>query len=172
METFRSAECFSSLLTALMGELGIQSYTDLQNRLQLKGFEQIDKRRISEYCHGVTTPSFEKAKALLHALDYYDITDEEILHSLRENRKYSKLQKEECVLDGNRELRISLRLKLEKFIPGKNYYEIQRYLRERMLDLLGEESYTDYLSLLIEKDLQEFILHSENTNTSLEEINV
>lgn len=145
-----------------MEEAKIKSYVDLQKRLEEKGYPVIDKRRISEYINGTATPTFEKARMLLNALEF-EMSDEDILYSLKVNQKYNRIIKQNCNCE--KELRCSLRIKISKLLPDKNPYETQRYLHDRMKDLFGNEnSYTEYITSLIKKDLQEFIISKEESN--------
>ena len=146
-----------------MEDESVESYSDLQCRMKDKGYPAIDKRRISEYANGTSTPSFETATMLFDTLNY-SISNEDLSHALKVNKELNRFKKQNSSLEKDKELRFTSRIKLSRLLPGKNPSETRRYLQDRISDLFGRDNcYTDYITLLIRKDLNEFVLSSEDT---------
>lgn len=145
-----------------MIEYGIDSYVDFETRLQEAGYTGISKKRISEYCNAKFTPSYEKAKILFNFLEW-DMTDEEIIASLQANKEYIKSRQDVYRRAGDKELRISVRLKCSKILPDVSPERTGVILAERIKYLTGKSNdYVDYLQALISKDLNEYLLSAES----------
>ena len=156
-------EPFGLMLTNAMAEQGV-SCKRLEDFLLVSGVTTISRKRIGEYCNSQHTPSFEKARQILHALDY-DISDEEILESLRLNRYVIASGNAVSGTNenfGRRELRTTIRLKLWKVAPFQTTEATEQDIKNRIRELFGDERrMSDYVQWLIAKDLREAIISKE-----------
>lgn len=150
--------CFSGILA---GEMMINNIgaKRLEGLLWDRGIENITYKRISEYANGLHTPSFEKARALMQALEY-DISDDELLEALRLNRELI-LEEKDSIYDYSREIRRTVRIRLHPLLPGHSAEETERFLWNRINELCGEHQISLYIQNLIKKDLQEYIISRE-----------
>ncbi|GEM_PF-1920945 len=156
------SNCFGALLGMAMLVNEIETYRQFQGILEQKGIYGISERRISEYCNGMYTPPFEKAKQMLEVLNY-SITDSELLEALRANREYAKIRPKSYRRKDDREIRISVRLKLSKIMPDQPADRTALIMDERIEHLCGSRNnYTDYIQALINKDLSEYILNLDS----------
>lgn len=154
-----SSDCFSGILTQAMQAYGV-GCRRFEEILSSKGITDISFKRISDYSNGIHTPSFERAKTLLTALDY-PISDQALMDALTLNRELIK-EETEYVNVGNKEIRRTIRIKLKRLLPGKTEEETERFLWQRISDLCGDEKQLSlYVQGLIAKDLQEYILSGE-----------
>ena len=133
--------------------------TRLEGLLRDRGVENITYKRISEYANGLHTPSFEKARALMQTLEY-DISDDELMETLRLNREKINEEKE-SIYDYSREIRRTIRIRLRPLLPGHTAEETERFLWNRINELCGEHQISLYIQNLIKKDLQEYIISRE-----------
>lgn len=156
-------EPFGLMLSNAMAEQGV-SCKRLEDFLLVGGVTTISRKRIGEYCNSQHTPTFEKAKAIFRALDY-DISDEELLESLRLNRYIIASGNAASGTNerfGRRELRTTIRLKLWKVVPSQTTEETEQEIKNRIRELFGEERHMgDYVQWLIAKDLREAIISKE-----------
>lgn len=133
--------------------------TRLEGLLRDRGVVNITYKRISEYANGLHTPSFEKARALMQTLEY-DISDDELMETLRLNREKINEEKE-SIYDYSREIRRTIRIRLRPLLPGHTAEETERFLWNRINELCGEHQISLYIQNLIKKDLQEYIISRE-----------
>lgn len=151
---------FKDILTVVMEDYGI-GIRKLEEILVDQGITDINFRRISEYKSGKFTPSYEKAKILLNALDY-SISEEELLESLKENRESIKFE-EEYIMTEQKEIRRTIRIKLKNIMPDEEPEVAERYLKERIASIFGDEkNLSNYIQSLIAKDLQQYIIDKED----------
>ena len=152
------SHCFSGILSEAMEVYGVGPKR-LELLLQDRGIEDISFKRISEYANGLHTPSFERARVLLQALEF-PISDEVLLEALRLNRELIR-EENNYVSDHSREIRRTVRIKLRPLLPGRTAEEAERFLWDRIQDLCGERQLSLYLQNLIAKDLREYIINRE-----------
>ena len=155
------------MLSNAMEEQGF-SYKRLEDQLLINGVTTITRKRIGEYCNSQHTPSFEKARSIFRALDY-DISDEEIIESLRQNRYVIASGNAVSGTNenfGRRELRTTIRLKLWKVAPSQTTEATEQDIKKRIRELFGDERHMgDYVQWLIAKDLREAIISKEEIET-------
>ena len=155
-------ECFGAILSVTMIDAGIETYREFHRMLEKAGITDITAKRISEYCKGIYTPSFLKAKQMLNVLDY-SITDNDLIASLNANKEYAKMRPKSYRRKGDKEIRISVRLKLSKIMPKQDVDRVSLIMDERIEHLCGSKNnYTEYIQALIAKDLDEYILSKES----------
>ena len=153
------SECFSVILTQAMQAYGV-GCRKFDEILVESGITDISYKRISDYSNGIHTPSFERAKALLSALEY-PIDDKTLMNALKLNREMIK-DEADYVSVGSKEVRRTIRIKLKRLLPDKTEEETERFLWQRITDLCGDEKQLSlYVQGLIAKDLQEYILSGE-----------
>lgn len=153
------SECFSGLLAEAMEAYGVGPKR-LEGLLQDRGITDISFKRISEYANGLHTPSFERARVLLQALEF-SIDDEALLEALRLNRELIR-EETEYMSDRSREIRRTVRIKLKPLLPGRTAEESERFLWSRIEELCdGERKLSLYIQNLIAKDLREYIISRE-----------
>lgn len=147
---------FSDILDTAMTDygVGVRKFEEILNE---NGIYDIDFRRISDYRRGTHSPSYDRAKILLENLEY-DISEKELLNSLKENREDIKNQ--DIYLNSDaKEIRRTIRIKLKRLLPDKEPEEIERILLERIGLLFDDEKQiSNYIQSLIAKDLQEYIV--------------
>ena len=147
-------QTFASMLRLAMREADIESYAAFEKMLISQGVRNISEERIREYCNLVYTPSFVKAKQMFDVLGF-NLGEDELDQSLQANRDYIKNNPREYKKKDDRELRISVRIKLSKLIPHKSPQSVEVILLKRIEQLCGDgKKYTDYIQALIAKDLQ------------------
>ncbi len=153
--------CFGAILQKAMYEYGtLKSYRDFQNLLLSKDID-INEKRIAEYSRGEYTPPLEKARAMLNCLEY-EISEEELLDSLRANRAYSKTRVKGYRVKGDREISINTRVKMSTLLPEVDPDRTILLLQNRIFTLFGGSgNYSDYVRALISKDLKELILDED-----------
>lgn len=162
-DTAYEVEPFGLMLSGAM-EAQHVSCKRLEDYLVVSGVTTISRKRIGEYRNSQHTPSFEKARLLFQALGY-EISDEELLESLRRNRYVIASGNTVSGTNerfGRRELRTTIRLKLWKVVPFQTTEETEREIKKRICDLFGDERRMgDYVQWLIAKDLKEAIISRE-----------
>ena len=155
---------FSDLFIQGLKDEGL-NMTQLSDILAEKGNE-ITRRRLSEYYNQVSTPPFEKAREIVKALKI-EITDEELIESLKINRDRIKELKQGMNYSGREsytggmESKINkvISLNLSNFCEGMTAELVEEKIRERLNLLYGEteknEKYrmSRYVKDLIKKDL-------------------
>lgn len=152
---------FFRILDTAMNDENITT-VGLEDMLKNSGINNIGFRRISEYRSSKTTPSFEKAKAILECLKI-NMSEKEILDSLHENRQYIKYMKYAST-DQNTILKVHADLNLLEILPDKEPDETAFILEERINDLYGESgTRANYIKDLISKDLREYVLTRKDT---------
>lgn len=152
---------FASMLRLAMREADIESYAAFETLLKENDVLSITDERIREYCNLIYTPSFEKAKQLFSVLDF-DIDDDDLRVALQENRDYIKNNPKEYKKKNDREIRISVRIRLSRLLPQKSPQNIEAILSRRIEQLCGDGTkYTEYIQALIAKDLQAATLDDE-----------
>lgn len=152
------SNCFSGILAEAMEAYGVGPKR-MEGLLLDRGIDDISFKRISEYANGVHTPTFERARLLLQALDF-SIDDEALLEALRLNRLLIR-EEAEYMSDRSREIRRTVRIKLHPLLPGHTAEEAERFLWSRIEELCGEHQLSLYLQNLISKDLREYIISRE-----------
>ena len=151
---------FSVLLKLAMDEYGVGP-TKLGEILREKGVENIHYKRISEYIRGISTPSLEKARILMDALEY-PVGEEMLKESLAVNRELIREEKELVDQSGyNRGLNVHVRLR--NVYPGRNSLENDTRVYDRIVRLYGEYNLSTYIEQLIAEDLQHDILKGDRT---------
>ena len=151
---------FRDILQAAMDDYGV-GVRKLEELLIDAGITDINFRRISDYKNGNYTPSYVKAKQMLNVLDY-EISEEELMDALQENRESIKDQ-EEYLNSESKEIRTTIRIKLKRLIPDTGPEEAERYLQERITELYGDETkLSNYVQSLIAKDLQQYVIDKED----------
>lgn len=148
------------VLSGTMEDAGI-GVKKLEDILADRGIYNINFRSISDYKNGIHTPSYDKAKALLDALDY-KVTEDELLEMLKQNKKEIK-DNNEYVHSDNAELRRTVRIKLKRLLPGADPEVAERYLLERIQSICGDKKrLSAYIQNLISKDLKQYILEEDD----------
>ena len=153
---------FSDILDAAMRDygVGVRNFAEV---LEEQGITDINFRRISDYRNGNHTPTYDRAKLMLRALEY-EISEEELLDALRENREEIKNQ-ESYLNSESKEVRRTIRIKLKRLIPNIEPEEAERFLQNRIEELFGDSSrISDYIQSLIAKDLQQYVIDREDIN--------
>lgn len=139
---------------------------DFETVLQERGIENINFRRISEYLRGVSTPPYDKARALMDALDI-PIGEAELKESLELNRELIRDEKEEILTERyNRSVTVTIKFrKLGSKSTEESLIEIEQRLYRRVKDLFGDEkNLTKYVERLIKKDLENYLISEEDTD--------
>lgn len=169
-EQNKSLLYFDELLSSAMNDAGL-GCTALEELLAEKGIK-VQFQAISSYARGVLLPSYERAKLLLNALEV-PIEEEELIELLKRSRE--KIKKEESYFkEEETEIRktITIRIKTKNISPEIPAYQGMRLLEDRIRDLFGEENkFSDYVKMLIMKDLREFVLEKKDIETEEEEKN-
>ena len=151
---------FTDILTIAMQDYGV-GVKKLEELLVDAGITDINFRRISDYKNGLHTPSYDKAKKILSILEY-DISEQELLDALNENKESIKDQKK-YLSSESKEIRRTIRIKLKRLIPGVEPEEAERYLLTRIEELFGNnKEISNYIQSLIAKDLQQYIIDKED----------
>lgn len=151
---------FMNVLSGTMDDAGV-GVKKLEDILVDKGVYNINFRSISDYKNGVHTPSYSKAKALLDALDY-KVTEDELLSMLEQNKKDIK-ENNDYLYSDNVELRRTIRIKLKRLLPGVEPEVAERYLKDRIQSIYGDETRLSiYIQNLISKDLKQYILEEDD----------
>ena len=154
------AESFAGILSAAMDAYGV-GCKRFEEILQDRGVDGIKYKRISEYRNGHFTPSYEKARLMLDALEF-PISDEDLIRALDLNRSLIKEEQSYYVTD-SKELRLSVRLKYRNILREYTPEETELFLRQRIADLFGDDKYkSQYIERLIAKDLKEYIIDKED----------
>lgn len=159
---FIPSNCFSGILAEAMDAYGVGPKR-LEDFLVQEGITEISFKRISEYANGLHTPSFERARTLLRVLEY-PIEDDDLLEALRLNRELIQSEKE-YTSDRSREIRRTIRIKLQPLLPNYTAEQIERFLWNRIEELYGEKQLSQYLQALVAKDLKEYIIDVEETES-------
>lgn len=152
---------FDEILSLAMTDagLGCMSFEEI---LKEKGIE-VSFKTISAYMRGARVPSYERAKALLDILGV-PIKEEELIELLERSREKVKQQKK-YFTEEETEIRrtITIRIKPKNISPELSAYQGMRVLEDRIRDLFGDENkFSDYVKMLIVKDLREFILEKKD----------
>lgn len=151
---------FSDILDAAMKDYGV-GVRKFEEVLEEQGITDINFRRISDYKNGNHTPTYDRAKLMLQTLEY-DISEEELLEALKENREEIKSQ-ESYLSSEAKEVRRTIRIKLKRLIPDTEPEEVERFLQNRIEELYGDSTrISDYIQSLIAKDLQQYIIDRED----------
>lgn len=152
---------FDDILSLAMEDAGIGCMA-LEDLLKEKG-DKIQFQAISAYARGTLVPRYERAKKLLDVLDV-PMDEKELMDVLARTRERQKQQKQ-YFKEEETEIRktITIRIKPKNISPGLTVYQGVRILEERIEDLFGSENkFSDYVKMLIMKDLREFILNKED----------
>ena len=151
---------FSRLLKDAMGIYGVGG-TALEELLRENGVENISNKRISEYIRSVSTPSFEKARAIMDALGF-PIKDDYLKASLEYNRELIRQEKEENISDrGEYAMLLNVHVRLRYISPDYSALENERHISERVFELYGDRNTARYVEELIAYDLKHNILGGE-----------
>ena len=130
------SNCISGILSEAMASYGV-GCKRFEEILQDHGIEDISYKRISDYCNGLYTPSYEKARVMLETLEY-PISDDELTEAIQLNRELIKAESEYVAAD-SKEIRRTIRIKLKRLLPEMTPEETERYLSQRVADLCGSE---------------------------------
>jgi len=153
---------FKNILEIAMEDYGV-GVRKFEEILIENGITDINFRRISDYKNGNHTPTYDRAKQMLNVLEY-DISEEELLDALKENRENIKEQ-EEYLNSESKEIRRTIRIKLKRLIPGVEPEEAERFLTERIEELFGEgNQISNYIQSLISKDLRQYVIDKEDVS--------
>ena len=151
---------FSRLLKDAMSIYGVGG-TRLEELLRENGVENISNKRISEYIRSVSTPSFEKARAIMDALGF-PIRDDYLKASLEYNRELIRQEKEENISDrGEYAMLLNVHVRLRYISPDHSALENERHISERVFELYGDRNTARYVEELIAYDLKHNILGVE-----------
>lgn len=152
---------FSLLLKTAMDDFGVGP-NKLEEILRQRNVFNITNKRISEYIRAVSTPSLEKAKIIMEALEF-PIDEESLRASLELNRALIKEEKEEQLLIGTsgygRTMNVHIRLR--NLIPGQSTLDTEQRVISRVRELYGTQDIVKYVEKLIATDLQQSILKGE-----------
>ena len=169
-EQEKSPLYFDELLSSAMNDAGL-GCTALEELLAEKGIK-VQFQAISAYARGVLLPSYERAKNILDALDV-PMEEDELIELLRRSREKIKEEKN-YFKEEETEIRktITIRIKAKNIAPEIPAYQGMRILEDRIRDLFGDENkLSDYVKMLITKDLREFILEKKDIEKEEEEEN-
>ena len=154
------ADCFAGILSFAMDEYKVGCY-QFSKILKERGIDGISFQSIADYVNGNHTPSFDRAKILLHELEY-PIEDDELSFALAKNRNLIKNEAEYLSAD-RKEVKRTIRIKLKTLYPEYQAEETERLLYSRIAELYGDETrLSQYVQGLIAKDLREYILSKED----------
>lgn len=159
---------FHDILSIAMEDAGI-GCSALEELMMEKGIH-IQFQAISAYARGVQVPSYGRAKALLTELGV-QIGENELLDLLQRSGDRIKEQKR-YFREDETEIRknVTIRIKPKNIFPELTAYQGMRILEERIRFLIGDESkFSDYVKMLIKKDLREFILEQNDIQMEEEE---
>jgi len=153
---------FSNILSDAMTDYGVTTCRGVEKVLIDNGTTDINFRRISEYMNGYTVPPFEKAKALLCALNC-EIESEQLEQILKKSRERAKEVKEEFSFNRQKGiLKRRLVVNLNEILEGFGESAAESVLENRIKSLFGDEnSFSQYVNMLIKKDLEDLILTTE-----------
>lgn len=154
---------FDELLALAMSDAGFKCMT-FEEYLKEQGIK-ISFKTLSAYRRGINVPSYERAKTLLDILGVH-LTEQEIIDILARTRERIKSEKKYYQSDDT-EIRktITIRIKPKNIAEGISSYQGVRMLEERIEDLFGDENrFSDYVKMLILKDLREFVLEKKDIN--------
>lgn len=166
-EQDKSLLYFDELLSSAMNDagLGCMSFEEL---LKEKGVI-ISFKTISAYMRGIRLPYYERAKIMLNALEV-PMEEEELIELLKRSRERIKKEKS-YFKEEETEIRktITIRIKTKNISPEIPAYQGMRLLEDRIRDLFGDENkLSDYVKMLIMKDLREFILEKKDIEKDIE----
>ena len=159
---------FSNILSDAMIDFGVTTCRGVEKILVDSGTTDISFRRVSEYKNGYTVPPFEKAKALMTVLQY-DIEDAELEQLLKKSRERAKEVKEEFSFNRQKGiLKRRLVVNLNEILEGFGESEAENVLESRIRSLFGDENmFSQYVNMLIKKDLEDLILTTEEVSNEL-----
>ena len=118
----------------------------------------ISEKRISEYRNYLNNIPYQKARSILTAFNI-KMDEEELFKALEENRKIVKTNDYAKM----RYLRSGISINLEKLLEGHSASVTRYILEDRIRDLYGnnQRNLSTYITELIKKDLEAFILEKE-----------
>jgi len=149
---------FSMLLDNLM-TFSLMNSTQLEAKLREIGINTINRKRISEYRRGTSTPCLEKAYFLMQALGA-DISKQSLETSLALNREYVReTRAEDEVILNNKTVFVEIRLR--RLAKDKSVIECERYINSR-IESNGYGNITEYIEALISEDIKKAILEGDN----------
>lgn len=149
---------FSEILDAHMtaGGFNVRSFTKFLNE---KGIN-VSPQRVSDYRNCSATPSYERARQILDALEY-SMSEKDLIDSLKQNKdiyKSYEYKREDF-------LKASVSLKLKAIFPDKDVMETKRIVLDRIKELYGENgSFNTYLTDLVINDLHHSTLDKRKDN--------
>ena len=156
---FENDALFSHILdTALVSQnLGGKEMEEL---LKERGVSDISYKRVSDYRRGLHIPAFERAKAMMEALDI-PITDEQLLTALKNDKERRKRDVRNQITD-NVFFKSAVRFKPGELLDGCDEDTALEILHARMKELYGSDSqFSAYVTELIRKDLEQYIVEAE-----------
>lgn len=156
-------ERYSILLGRVMSDYGVGSVR-LEEILKEHGIGNISFRRISEYLRNVSTPPFDKARAIMDVLDF-PINDEELRASLAFNRELIREEKEdeEYTRGYSKYIKTKIRLKNIEVRKGSVSTQTEKILKDRIVQLYGNENnLSAYIEQLIREDLNKNIIGGDD----------
>lgn len=128
---------------------GGYSPTKLEEKLREKGIGNITVKRISDYLRDERTPSHEKARLMMDALEW-PISEEDLDDSLRLNREVIREEKRE---NFTQDSIMSVPVHLGKIFP-EGQQDAEQLIRNRVREIYGDDrSLSRYVEALIRKDL-------------------
>ncbi|GEM_PF-2930405 len=152
---------FSLLLKDAMTGYGVGP-TKLEELLQERGVYNISYKRISEYIRSVSTPSLEKAAALMNALEF-PIDRQSLSESLELNRELIREEREEqeLLLGSGYSRTLNVHIRLRNLMPERSPLDSERRVLERVNELYGSGDIVRYVESLIAFDLKNSILKGD-----------
>jgi hypothetical protein len=126
--------------------------------LKKKGVN-ISEKRISEYRNYLNNIPYQKARGILIAFNI-SMDENELFQALEENGRIVKTNDYAKM----KYLRSGISINLEKLLEGQPASVTRYILEDRIRDLYGNEkrNLSIYITQLIKKDLEAFILEKEN----------
>lgn len=156
-------ERFSILLSRVMSDYGVGG-ARLEEILKEHGVDNITFRRISEYLRNVSTPPFDKARAIMDVMGF-PINDEELKESLDFNRELIREEREdeEFMRGYSKYIKAKIRLKNIEVRKGDTPTQTERVLKDRIAQLYGNENNLSvYIEQLIREDLNKNIIGEDD----------
>lgn len=121
----------------------------LEDKLRESGISNITVKRISDYLRNERTPSHEKARVILDALEW-PITEEDLDDALRLNRETIREEKRENYTPDSI---ISVPIHLRKIITD-GQQDAGQLIKGRVREIYGDERcISRYVEMLIRRDL-------------------
>lgn len=152
---------YGDLMIKGMLDSGINSYADLEELLKRTHPDcAITERRLAEYARCRHVPPKEKAELILSVLGK-DTDNEDLNAALRKSREYARLMTKETAEAYTQEIKVSMRLKPERILPGEDPARTAALINIRAQEIGKNGGMREYVEALIRKDLNEYILDTE-----------